>query len=152
MAEHFAEGRLPAGVSIGFVGTAAGAAAVPVEPVARQVGTLHVQHFRGAPEMENLEYVPLVDLPPGSHPLFASPQLPASLSQARIDALVYASREADEGPTGLVRRALAAVSQAQLPELSDEQILSIAAGPWWSEDGIDPVPFARAVLAAAVKA
>lgn len=45
-------------------------------PVALQVGTLHVQHFRGAPEMENLEYVPLVDLPPGSHALYATPQLP----------------------------------------------------------------------------
>ena len=34
--------------------------------------------------------------------------------------------------------------------LTDEQILSIAAGPWWSEDGVDPVPFARAVIRAAI--
>ena len=41
---------------------------------------------------------------------------------------------------------LAAISTAPVQGLTDEEILSIAAGPWWSEDGIEPLPFARAVL------
>ncbi len=34
------------------------------------VGVLCVEHFRGASSMENLEYQPLRDLPPGQHYLF----------------------------------------------------------------------------------
>lgn len=60
------------------------AAALATQPQAPQVavkweevGTLHVQHYLNAPEMENREYVPIVDLPPGSHKLYAAIEAPA---------------------------------------------------------------------------
>jgi hypothetical protein len=62
-------------------------------------------------------------------------------------AMLRAVTKALAGDKNLMRKIIAkhAPAAAQAQPLTDEQIDSIAAGPCWHEDGIDPIPFARAI-------